>query len=193
MLDYLKGKASDRKIRLFAVWCCINHPDANREASFLSLIDAFVDRLDNKLSDQEWFDVFSNAGGVRGIPLRIQHMLAHDPFTAANRCSKFSYGLSFRLNHPEIITADDVRKCTALQKLVGNPFRAIKFIPSWLTTTVVSLASGIYEEKAFDRMPILADALQDAGCDNEDILNHCRQPGEHVRGCWVVDLLLGKS
>jgi hypothetical protein len=46
---------------------------------------------------------------------------------------------------------------------------------------------------AFDRMPILADAIQDAGCDNEDILNHCRQPGDHVRGCWCVDLVLGKT
>jgi hypothetical protein len=65
--------------------------------------------------------------------------------------------------------------------------------PTWLTSTVLALANGIYQEKAFDRMPILADALQDAGCDNEDILNHCRQPGEHVKGCFVVDLLLGKS
>jgi hypothetical protein len=55
------------------------------------------------------------------------------------------------------------------------------------------LAEGIYQERAFDRMPILADALQDAGCDNEDVLTHCRQPGEHVRGCWVVDLVLNKE
>jgi hypothetical protein len=72
-------------------------------------------------------------------------------------------------------------------------FCHITFKPSWLTSTVLSLASGIYFEKAFDPMPILADALQDADCDNEDMLNHCRQPGEHVRGCFVVDLLLGKT
>jgi hypothetical protein len=60
------------------------------------------------------------------------------------------------------------------------------------TSTAVALARGIYEDRAFDRMPILADALQDAGCDNEDILDHCRGPEPHVRGCWVVDLLLGK-
>jgi hypothetical protein len=64
--------------------------------------------------------------------------------------------------------------------------------PSWLTPTVLSLAQGIYEGRAFDRLPILADALQDAGCDNEDVLDHCRGPGPHVRGCWVVDLVLGK-
>jgi hypothetical protein len=65
--------------------------------------------------------------------------------------------------------------------------------PSWITSTVVALARGIRKEGAFDRLPILADALQDAGCDSEDVLNHCRGPGPHVRGCWVVDLVLGKS
>ena len=55
------------------------------------------------------------------------------------------------------------------------------------------VARAIYEERAFERLPLLADALEDTGCTNEDILSHCHQPGEHVRGCWVVDLLLGKS
>ncbi|OWK45372.1 hypothetical protein FRUB_01703 [Fimbriiglobus ruber] len=62
-----------------------------------------------------------------------------------------------------------------------------------MTSNVVALACGIYQERAFDRMPILADALQDAGCDSDDILAHCRGDGPHVRGCWVVDLLLGKE
>jgi hypothetical protein len=64
---------------------------------------------------------------------------------------------------------------------------------SWLTPTVVSLAEGIYADRAFDRLPILADALQDAGCDNADVLDHCRGPGPHARGCWVIDLVLGKE
>jgi len=65
--------------------------------------------------------------------------------------------------------------------------------PLWRTSTVIALAKGINEEKAFDRLPILADALQDAGCENDDVLDHCRGAGPHVRGCWVVDLLLGKE
>jgi len=65
---------------------------------------------------------------------------------------------------------------------------------SWLTSTVVQLAEGIYADRTFDRLPILADALQDAGCDNDAILNRCRDAnGVHVRGCWVVDLVLGKE
>ncbi len=75
----------------------------------------------------------------------------------------------------------------------GNPFRPVVFDPAWRTESAVGLAAGIYEERAFERMPILADALQDAGCEHPDILSHCREPGVHVRGCWVVDLLLGKS
>jgi hypothetical protein len=77
--------------------------------------------------------------------------------------------------------------------ILSNPFRPMSLDPSWLTFTVVAIAEGIYQERAYDRMPILADALQDAGCENEDILAHCRQPDEHVRGCWVVDLLTGRS
>ncbi|MBA4189694.1 MAG: hypothetical protein C0467_17045 [Planctomycetaceae bacterium] len=76
----------------------------------------------------------------------------------------------------------------------GNPFRPVTFDPQWLTSDVLSLARGIYDDRAFDRMPILADALQDAGCENADVLDHCRDPnGVHVRGCWVVDCVLGKS
>jgi hypothetical protein len=72
-------------------------------------------------------------------------------------------------------------------------FRPIAVEPAWLTTTVLGMATWVYEEKAFDRLPILADALEDADCDNTDILNHLRGPGPHVRGCWPLDLLLGKE
>jgi len=85
-------------------------------------------------------------------------------------------------------------KCLKLlHEIFGNPFRPITLNPSWLTPTALSLAQGIYEERAFDRMPILADALMDAGCDNDEILSHCRGPGPHCRGCWVIDLCLGKT
>jgi hypothetical protein len=65
--------------------------------------------------------------------------------------------------------------------------------PSWNGGVIPNLARTIYEERAFDQMPILADALEEAGCPNPDILAHCRQPSEHVRGCWLLDLLLGKT
>jgi hypothetical protein len=64
---------------------------------------------------------------------------------------------------------------------------------TWNDGTVRRLAEAIYEERAFGRLPILADALLDAGCDNEELIAHCRSEGPHVRGCWAVDLILGKS
>jgi hypothetical protein len=82
---------------------------------------------------------------------------------------------------------------TLIRCVFGNPFRPVTLDPQWRTSTVVDLARGIYDDRAFDRMPILADALQDAGCDSADALDHCRGPGPHVRGCWVVDLVLGKE
>jgi hypothetical protein len=82
---------------------------------------------------------------------------------------------------------------TLLRDIFGNPFRPVAFSSSWRSETVVALASAIYTERAFDRMPILADALEEAGCDHADVLSHCRGPGPHVRGCWVVDGVLGKE
>jgi hypothetical protein len=80
-----------------------------------------------------------------------------------------------------------------LQDIFGNPFRPVTIDPKWLNSIAVDLAAAIYNERAFDRMPILADALMDAGCDNEEVIGHCRSKRTHVRGCWVVDLLLDKE
>ena len=80
-----------------------------------------------------------------------------------------------------------------LRDVFGNPFRPVAFGAAWRTDTAVSIARGMYESRDFGAMPILADALEDAGCDNDDLLAHCRGSGPHVRGCWVVDLVLGKE
>ncbi len=80
-----------------------------------------------------------------------------------------------------------------MRDIFGNPFRPLTFAPAWRTDTTVTLARQMYEGREFSAMPILADALQDAGCDHPDVLGHCRGPGPHARGCWVVDLVLGKE
>ena len=80
-----------------------------------------------------------------------------------------------------------------LSCIFGNPFRPTSFNPSWRTSTAVAIAKGMYDSRDFAPMPVLADALQDAGCADERILDHCRGPGPHVKGCWVVDLVLGKE
>ena len=64
---------------------------------------------------------------------------------------------------------------------------------TWHGGLVVQLAREIYDEQAFVRLPILADALLDAGCDNEELICHCRRRDDHVRGCWALDVVIGKS
>jgi hypothetical protein len=77
---------------------------------------------------------------------------------------------------------------------VFNPFRKVKFDKEWRTDTTVALAKQMYESRDFGAMPILADALQDAGCEEVAVLSHCRDAKQvHVRGCWAVDLVLGKK
>lgn len=75
----------------------------------------------------------------------------------------------------------------------GNPFSPVTVLPEWRTSTVIPLAQQMYDSRDFSAMPILADALQDADCSDEAVLTHCRGPGPHVRGCFVVDACLGKS
>jgi hypothetical protein len=83
-----------------------------------------------------------------------------------------------------------------LRNIFGNSSRPVAVNAVWLlwnNGAVVELAQAILADRAFDRLPILADALEEAGCDNQDILSHCRGPESHVRGCWVVDLVLAKK
>jgi hypothetical protein len=91
------------------------------------------------------------------------------------------------------LAVERIAQVELLRCIFGNPFHPVTLDPSWLTSTVLALAEGIYSERAFDRLPILADALQDAGCENSDVLYHCRGPGPHVRGSFVVDLLTGRT
>jgi hypothetical protein len=98
-----------------------------------------------------------------------------------------------RFLHEETEQKERAVQAALLRDLCGNPFFPVRVDPAWRTGTVAALAETLYDDRAFDRLPILADALEDAGCTDPAILDHCRGPGPHVRGCWVVDLILGKS
>ena len=88
---------------------------------------------------------------------------------------------------------EPVEQWKLFRDVIGNSLKPIVFDPSWRTEAVVALARGMYESRDFAPMPVLADALEDAGCGDPDVLAHCRGGGPHVRGCWVVDLVLGKE
>jgi hypothetical protein len=90
--------------------------------------------------------------------------------------------------------------CAFARDVFGNPFRPVTLDRAWLTASITGLAQAAYEERRLPegtldqtRLAVLADALEEAGCDNLDVLAHCRKPTVHVRGCWVLDLLLGRS
>ncbi len=118
------------------------------------------------------------------------HLLAHNTFSSEgalflqNLCSASEFD-------PYSPLAPEGRLCQLLRDIFGNPFRPVVFDPAWRTDTAVALARTMYDSREFGAMPILADALQDAGCEDEQVLNHCRDAtAPHVRGCWVVDLVL---
>jgi hypothetical protein len=172
LLLFLSGKPNDRKLILF----CVHHWSVNMAADedWFQELDMLTEKVIN--TDAELYQLIGHFCEI-DVTVRLA-----TPIWWADRV----------LDQPQ--SPDErVAMAQSVRDVFGNPFRSVNIDSSWLTSDVRILAEGIYQDRAFDRMPILADALQDAGCDNEDILNHCRQTGEHVRGCWVVDLLLGKT
>jgi hypothetical protein len=209
MLDFLRGRASDRKLRLFAVACCrrVWHllvDERSREA--VEVAERFAD---GAVTDQELGDAKSNAWE---FSLHIVHederffdldQNALDAADAPAWAAEWSvdYGSDYGGCPLRVVvatqralgTAEGNTQADLVRCFFGNPFRPVAVDPTWLTPGVVELARTTYEDRAFDHLPVLADALEEAGCDNADILAHCRGPGPHARGCWVVDLLLGKE
>jgi hypothetical protein len=155
----------------------------------------------NRAADQAWEKIAHGStrtpyGGGRAAEA-AWNTSNEDPFEAALLVSDNARDAAGEAADPEILNREKegVVQAAILRDIVG-PFRTPVVPPAWVLwndATVRKIAQTIYDERAFERLPILADALEDAACDNADILNHCRQPGVHVRGCWVVDLLLGKE
>jgi hypothetical protein len=218
MLDLLRGKASERKLRLFACACCrrIWHllTDTGRHA--VEAAEAYAE------------------GMLDAETLQAASCAAHQPVDDAIEAANSSY-LGFSLG-PALSAADaafeasngmdsDITRhlvplhaaraaqdalgsgggeCAAqavlLRDIFGNPFRPITVSPAWRTPQVVALAQAAYDQREppagtldLARLAVLADALEEAGCDQANLLAHLRGAGPHVRGCWAVDLLLGKE
>jgi len=92
--------------------------------------------------------------------------------------------------------SEEGHQCHLIRDVLGYPYRTARVGPALLTWnegTIPRMAKAIYEERAFERLPILADALEEAGCTDDAILEHLRGPGPHVRGCWALDLILGRE
>jgi hypothetical protein len=195
-----------RKGRLFAVACCYRIvnliPDPKNQIAVetaAQFADGFVTKEQllaaHTAAKTGFHDPTYETGAPEGFEGRLNSaqravIAVSMPFTTASIVSSLA---SFAEGDGRNPGPERKAQSNLLRDIFGNPFRPVTLNHSWLTPTVLALAKGIYDKKAFEHMPILADALQDAGCNNEDILNHCRRPGEHVRGCWCVDLLLGRE
>jgi hypothetical protein len=192
------GKASPRKLRLFMVgWCRHNWERLPsplvRDA--VDLAERFADGQANRKQLEARLDEARPwmFGGLARYLLWPDSSQMED---CVDRFCQNDLGLvaSRADDGAEAYRASHRIRATLFRGIVGNPFRPVAFAPEWRTSTAVALASGMYESRDFSAMPILADALQDAGCDSDDVLSHCRDPQQlHVRGCWVVDLVLGRS
>jgi len=116
----------------------------------------------------------------------VAYLSFPDPLEGAISCARLTLD-----SHRTTRSSEAAAQASLLRCNFGNPFRPTTDDPGWRSETVLALAAGIFADCAFDRMPILADALQDAGCEDKQLLAHCRSSGTHVGGCWVLDWVLG--
>jgi hypothetical protein len=196
MLDHLGDRLSDRKTRLFAcAWASLlwgNVADEGREAVVTA--ERFADGLS---SGAELSSAYRSAHAVcstvpRYSLWRPAIQLARDAADPTLNRKTLA-----RPNPSKWNTRSLLRLADVLRDLFGPlPFRPVHVDPAWLSCNggaVAALAKEISEGPAFDYAPILADALEDAGCGDADLLSHLRSPILHVRGCWALDLILGRQ
>jgi hypothetical protein len=193
MLEFLKNhtSVSRRKLRLFAVACSRRLWD-------------WIDVLGRSAVEaaESFADGFAGPDELRAARLACQGAggqaawyaaATHAAIAARNAARSAQAGVA-QSAPAGSENAELLAQAALLRDIFGpKPFHPLSIDPSWLTPAVIELAQAMYADRSFERMPILADALEKAGCDHDEILRHCRGPGPHARGCFVVDLLLRRE
>jgi hypothetical protein len=220
MLTLMRGKESSRQLRLFCVACFqIVHPLLPGKAAqdLMTWIEKSADRLVSPEGDETGRLYWAARAGLpcdhlragvrnaaraansalvlmseyaQNYPDRKGKRAESEAVCGVSRFVVEAVKGSAKGNRAAVVTGEKQRQANLVRDIFFTPFRTAAVPPAWLTCDVVSLAQAIYSDGAFDRIPILGDALEDAGCDKIEVLEHCRQSGEHVKGCWLVDLLL---
>ncbi len=218
MVGFLGVWGSDRKWRLFACACCRlawQHLADPRSRAAVEAAEAFADgRAPREALGAAWQAATAAAaehpavsqeaavaaaagfvarpGGTAGASLQVLSKVGWAPSTAP----RGKAGRAGRAHRDQV----GRRAASLLRCVVGNPFRPVTLAPAWQTSQVAALARAAYDERELPlgtldgtRLAVLADALEEAGCDQAELLGHLRGPGPHVRGCWAVDLVLGMS
>jgi hypothetical protein len=221
MLDFRQGKVSERKLRLFAAARCrLFRPDWDDGWPVREAVEA-AEQLGDGLAPAgrlarlhlPWrdftrglsYDTTDPTGGSTVLRpsdlgrLLVQVISFPDAGSAA-RGALHDYLRSYFDGGWKDGPRERRAECRLLREVFGNPFRPVTASPAWQAPQVVALAEAAYQERELPsgtldtaRLAVLADALEEAGCTDNDVLNHLRGAGPHVRGCWVVDLLLGKE
>jgi hypothetical protein len=186
MLQFMRDKASDRKLRLFAcacqrrLWHFLDQDlPYDHGTRMVEAIEPYADGLTDRGQLPEW--LYNLTGRD------LAHFYSHDAALASA-----DLGL--------VVAAEEHGEQASLARdIFGNPFHPTGTDPAWLTANVVSLAQVAYDNRVLPsgeldpvRLAVLSDALEDVGCTDAAILSHLRSPGPHVRGCWALDLILGK-
>jgi hypothetical protein len=187
MLASLRHAASDRKLRLAAIAC------TRRLQHRVFFVRAFRHALDLAERDADGLASHEEMATARATVKAVGGpfgLLAD--WAVSDSCSAFDAAWACACGAEN----EKEEVCDLLRDIFHNPHRPAAFDSAWLLwndSVIPRLAKPIYDQRAFDRLPILADALEEVGCTDQDFLDHCRRPAEHVRGCWVVDALLGKT
>jgi hypothetical protein len=200
LLHLLIGRASDRKLRLFACACLRAVERRSEDARFreaLRLGELYADGLVDRAECAVAVAAAERAARERGDGFRSNAWacIAVQPSLYLGQTAAAA-AIDSALESVEDSGAERLCQCALLRDLFGNPFRPLRLNGAWLRWNdgaVRKLARALYDAGRFGDLPVLADALEEAGCDDADLLAHCRAGGDHVRGCWAVDLLLGQS
>jgi hypothetical protein len=219
---FLQGKASPRKMRLFDCACCRRiwrlltdqrsrravevaerHADGEADDDLLTSAFTAADRAIPRtagLGPESAFHAALVAAAPPGELVYTPLVWLSTSEFAATAVLYEAYGQAVaggtRKLPAHVQQAEKAAQAALLRDLFGNPFRTTSLDPVWTTWhdgLPVKMAAAIYAERRFEDLPILADALEEAGCEQPDVLAHCRGPGGHARGCWVVDLILSKD
>lgn len=211
MLELVRVRASGRKLRLFACACCrrVSHLFANKYGHrLLYVAEQYAEGNVSRQALQAAQDALGSGGAANAAQAASRqacYALSGGDVVATVRDAALALGYETAYRggtdgwgapRAAAVRSEKEFQARLARDVLGNLFHTVALDPGWLSPRsglVKTMARTIYEERRFDELPILADALEDAGCDNVDILSHCRRLGPHARGCWVLDLILGKS
>lgn len=213
MLALRPVRTRKRKLRLFAVGCCRQLGKWVRDPALWDALAACERYADGQLKESglaRWVAAANRArAAVQGESRRRQRAsrdAAHHAIFYTVHNLRCGYTAADATSNVPLHAVDahsgfgrqELARLRAafpplLRCVIGNPLRPVRVDKRWRSEAAVALAAGVYADRAFDRLPILADALEEAGCDDADVLSHCRGDGPHCRGCWVVDGVLGKA